>query len=211
MGINKYHPQFIAIANRCLMHSKPLAIGNLLCNTLVAMIPTAEINLSTFKSTMENPCKEAEEKMRNVCKIPLVISTVNTIAATVGQQKVSAECSINSAPLSSIVSELTSKYCEGRRKSILSKARTTLLADYHNTMFGTGDSLEDNVASAGNVGDARAMMEQSGASAMQALSFDCCQVSLAAWRILQLVHDTMKEACTPSSSVHNAHTLYQVS
>ena len=45
-------------------------------------------------------------------------------------------------------------------------------------MHGTGDALEDDITSAGGyISDNNAIMEQSGNSSMQALSFDCCQVS----------------------------------
>lgn len=66
-------------------------------------------------------------------------------------------------------------------------------------MLGTGDALEDSLSSAGtslyctvskcvyifdvdhvgdtgDIGDTRALLEQSGSSAMQALRFDSCQV-----------------------------------
>ena len=54
------------------------------------------------------------------------------------------------------------KFGEMRRREILSRARELMLADYHNTMLGTGDALEDDPASAGSIGDAKAIMEQSG-------------------------------------------------
>lgn len=62
------------------------------------------------------------------------------------------------------------------RSSLLSKARDIILNDYHNTMLGTGDALEDDMSSAGHIGDPKALMEQSGTASMQALSFDSCQV-----------------------------------
>ena len=43
---------------------------------------------------------------------------------------------------------------------------------------------------------------------MQALRFESCQISLAACRLLKLVHEVMKQAIT--SSPHVAETLYHV-
>lgn len=194
------------MAHVCLFQNKPLALGNTLCNALSGLIPESEYHLSGFKSSVEKPCREFEEKLKTVCKFPLV-----TVATATLHKNGPSGGSDGSTPLSLIVQEIDNKYCENRRKSILNKARTMLLADYHNIMYGTGDALEDDVASAGHVGDAKAMMERSGASAMQALSFDCCQISLAAWRVLSLIHDVMREACKPpssSSSLHSAHMLY---
>lgn len=61
--------------------------------------------------------------------------------------------------------------------------------------------------SIGQIGDSKLLMEQSGLSTMQALGFDSCQISLTCWRLLKLIHDIMKEACS-CTNIHNAHLLY---
>lgn len=197
--------ELIVMAHRCMFQLKPIALGNCLCSTLTALIPESERLLDGFRAAMEKPCRDFEEKCA-AAQLPCI--NVNTSKLTVPSSGGSGGNPLVN-PLSTIISELNGKYCDSRRRQLLSRARDTLLSDYHNTMFGTGDALEDDVASAGNVGDAKAMIEQSGASAMQALSFDCCQISLAAWRILRLCNEVMKEACLPSSSEHNSHVLYQ--
>lgn len=60
----------------------------------------------------------------------------------------------------------------------------------------------------GDVGDAKAILENSGSFNMQALRFEPCQVSLAACRLLKLVHEVMKLATI--SSPYVAETLYRV-
>jgi hypothetical protein len=42
-----------------------------------------------------------------------------------------------------------------------------ILADCHNVMMASGDAAEDQVSSAGNIGDPEAMLEQSGSYAMK--------------------------------------------
>ena len=197
------NPELVAMAHCCLFQLKPIALGNCLCSALTALIPEAERLLEGFRGTMEKACKDFEDKCSGA-QLPCI--TVNTSKLAVVAP---GSGGVYASPLSTIIAELNSKYCESRRRQLLSRARDTLLSDYHNTMFGTGDAMEDDVSSAGNVGDTKAMMEQSGASAMQALSFDCCQISLAAWRILRLCNEVMKEACLPSSSEQNSHVLYQ--
>ena len=132
-----------------------------------ALIPENEHKLQVFRNQLEKPIKEFEDKC---AALGLSISMWNTAPNN------TTKVILN--PMQSIMNELDNKYCEQRRRTILAKARDCLLSDYHNSMFGTGDCLEDDIASAGNIGDIKAMMEQSGASAMQALSFECCQVCM---------------------------------
>ena len=50
------------------------------------------------------------------------------------------------------------KFSDSRRKDVLVRARELVLSDYHNTMLGSGDALEDDPSSAGCVGDPRAII-----------------------------------------------------
>lgn len=70
-------------------------------------------------------------------------------------------------------------------------------------MLAAGDATEDELSSAGDVGDPRALLDQSGSFALQKLKFDSCQISLAACRLLKLVHEVLKLACDTSSRVTN--------
>jgi len=97
--------------------------------------------------------------------------------------------------------KLPSIYSDLRRKEILKLAREVVLSDYHNTMLAAGDALDDELSSAGDIGDARAELDQSGSYAIQKLKFESCQVSLASCRLLKLIHDVMKQACVASSQV----------
>ena len=156
------------MARRVLFDSRPIALGNCLTATLSALIPENEHKLQPFSAQLEKPVKDFEDRCALLgLPISLWSSAPNNTTKVIAN------------PLQAVMSELDNRYCEQRRKTILSRARECLLSDYHNTMFGTGDCLEDDIASAGSIGDLRAMMEQSGASAMQALSFECCQVSLS--------------------------------
>jgi hypothetical protein len=104
-------------------------------------------------------------------------------------------------PLTEYIMKLPSIYSDLRRKEILKLAREVVLSDYHNTMLAAGDALEDDLSSAGDIGDARAVLDQSGSYAIQKLKFESCQVSLASCRLLKLIHDVMKQACLASPQV----------
>lgn len=68
----------------------------------------------------------------------------------------------NNGPLTATVETLYTHFLSARRFEILAKARSLVLGDYHNTMLGTGDAMEDDTSSAGNIGDRQALLEQSG-------------------------------------------------
>lgn len=51
--------------------------------------------------------------------------------------------------LQSVLTMSSSFIC--RRLEVLSRARSLVLGDYHNTMLGTGNALEDDPASAGEL------------------------------------------------------------
>ena len=113
-------------------------------------------------------------------------------------------------PLSDYITDLPSIFADLRRREILKTAREVVLSDYHNTMLAMGDATEDELASAGDIGDPRAALEVSVSSfALQKLKFDSCQTSLAACRLLKLINDVMRQAATPSASpqVHS-HAIY---
>ena len=60
------------------------------------------------------------------------------------------------------------------------------------------------------MGDIRASLDHSSSFALQTLVFEPCQVSLASYRILKLVHNTIKQACE-ASSFEMSNVLYQTS
>ena len=79
---------------------------------------------------------------------------------------------------------------------------------YYELQLHTYYYLKDDLASAGDIGDSKALLDQSGTFAMQKLKFDSCQISLAACRLLKLVHEVMKQACS-SVSAKVANILFQ--
>jgi hypothetical protein len=150
----------------------------------MSQVPKVESELAVFIKALDKPIKDLENKLKSLGLLPL-----NT------------ESSSSAFFLSSFISELPAKCIVERRKDILSRGRDIILADYHNTMLAAGDAQEDDPSSAGDIGDAKAMMEQSGSFTMQALRFDCCQVSLASCRILKLVHEVLRQACSSSPDI----------
>lgn len=163
-----------------------LQLMEILSRTLVTMIPKAESELFQFQKSIEKSCSDFE----NRCVLLGWVSNET------------GDCNA----LSAVVSDLNRRFTELKRRDVLSRARELLLSDYHNTMLGTGDAQEDEPSSAGDIGDPRAILENSGSFNMQALRFEPCQVSLATCRLLKLAHEVMKQACTSSPSV--SETLY---
>ena len=100
--------------------------------------------MESFVSSLENPCHEFEQKMNLYGFLS------------------SDEARGNCGPLTCTVEKLFTHFLTSRRTEILAKARSVVLCDYHNTMLGTGDALEDDTSSAGNIGDRQALLEQSG-------------------------------------------------
>lgn len=158
-------------------------------HTVSVQLPKSESELQSFRRSLEQPCRDLEQSL-----------------ATFGFLR---SASASESPLTDYLSNLPSIYSDLRRCEILKAARELVLSDYHNTMLAAGDALEDELSSAGDVGDPRAALEQSGSFAMQKLKFDSCQTSLAACRVLKLIHDTMKQASSEGTSPQVAHMLFQ--
>lgn len=150
-------------------------------------MPKNESELASFKRLLEQPCKSLEQKLE----------------MNLGLSKYCAEYRISKDALSSHIESIPSAFAMIRRREILKQAREILLLDYHNTMIASGDALEDELSSAGDIGDPKALLDQSGSFAMQKLKFDSCQVSLASCRLLKFIHEVMKQACTASTDVAN--------
>ena len=100
--------------------------------------------MEPFQATVSTPCHEFEQKMN----LYGFLSNDETRG--------------NNGPLTVTVETLYTHFLSARRVEILAKARSLVLSDYHNTMLATGDALEDDTSSAGNIGDRQALLEQSG-------------------------------------------------
>lgn len=175
--------QIIVIFNGHL-HGSSRSLSALLLEALMQHLPTLESDLPAHIRLLEKHCPELESKLSSLSFLP--------------QQ--------NETFLSDHIKDLNMKFIVEKRREYLVRARQVLLADYHNTMLAAGDAQEDDPSSAGDIGDLRAMNEQSGSFTMQALRFDPCQVSLASCRILKLVHEIIKQAVASSPDL--ARTLY---
>ena len=124
-----------------------------LSNTLLAILPKHEPEMEAFTSAVTAPCHEFEQKMNLFGFLS------------------SDEARGDSGPLSTTVQALYAHFLSVRRFEILAKARSLVLGDYHNTMLGTGDALEDETSSAGNIGDRQALLEQSGKCILNTLDY----------------------------------------
>jgi hypothetical protein len=100
-----------------------------LVSTLLLVMPKTESELASFQKPLEKCCRDFETKLGTL--------------GTFGTQILGSE-----SPLLGVINDLGSKFGDARRRDILLRARQVLLADYHNTMLGTGDALEDDPASA---------------------------------------------------------------
>jgi hypothetical protein len=140
--------QVVAACCACLHASSPSGISLFptLRATLLALLPKTEHDLEPFRSSVTSPCLEFEQRM-------------NLFGFLSSDQ---ARGSVG--PLTSTVHSLGGHFLTARRAEILARARSLVLSDYHNTMLGTGDAMEDDTSSAGNIGDRQALLEQSGQS-----------------------------------------------
>ncbi len=163
---------------------EPFKINQQLTEVISSHIPKSESDLLNFKRTLDEPVKSLEWKIDTYFKI----SKTTRIGADF---------------LSGYLSNMQSTFSSIRRKEILKHARDLVLLDYHNTMIASGDALEDELSSAGDIGDPRALLDQSGSFAIQKLKFDSCQVSLASCRLLKFVHDIMTQSSHASIDVAN--------
>ena len=158
-----------------------------------AHLPKTESDLNSFRRKLEQSCQTLEEKL----------NLYGFIERDQNGDKVAF------TKLTDYLSSLSSVYADFRRRETLDRARRLLIADYHNTMVAVGDAIDDDLSSAGDIGDPRALLDQSGSFAIQKLKFDTCQISLAACRLLKLIHEVLKQACSASPKV--AHILFQSS
>jgi hypothetical protein len=141
------------------------------------------MDIPSFKRGLEECCKTLDQKLN---------ATIRKYSET-----------NNNSILTDYLSNLSLVFAANRRKEILKHARDLVLLDYHNAMIGSGDVLEDELSSAGDIGDPRAILDQSGTIAIQKLKFDSCQISLAACRLLKYVHDIMKQSVKASPQIAN--------
>ena len=184
------------------LQSVPIEFMESLKTTLIGLFPKTESDLVIFQRSTERACKDFENRL-----IASGFRLVPYKKSNISDEQLDDHDDEILHPLSNVFATVSEQYANVRRKDILARARELVLSDYHNTMLGTGDALEDDPASAGNIGDSRAMLEQSGSCAMQTLRFEQCQVSLASCRLLKLIHDVMKQACSATPKVSNI--LYQ--
>jgi len=207
----------------------PFALMQTLIETILHQLPKSESELSVFRRALEAPCRILENKLRNVGFAPWGEEDeeeqdgdddlekennlgsadgggTNAQAASTLTRGVIVECKkaqsnfIPLGPLSSYITDLPSIYADLRRQEVLKMARDVVLSDYHNTMMAAGDAAEDELSSAGDVGDPRAVLDQSVSFALQPLKFETCQTSLAACRLLKLMHDIMKQASATTTT-----------
>jgi hypothetical protein len=146
-------------------------------HTLISLIPKSEGDLAQFTKTLEKACIDFESKMAALGWISPISPPPSAPLVSEDGGSVSAASNFNlNGPLTSIVSDMTSKFADARfdlqhlygccstyisisaicmaifcrRTEILSRARASVLADYHNAMTtACGDASEDDPASAG--------------------------------------------------------------
>lgn len=181
----------------------------LLIKTISHSLPKVESDLNSYRKSLEGVCKSLEDKMDLFGFLP---SKGKNISSSVSgfdkensskQNQSESSSSTSGSELTRYLSDLPAHYASIRRKEILVHAREMVLSDYHNTMVATGDACEDELSSAGDIGDPSALLDQSGSYVMQKLKFDSCQMSLAVCRLLKYVHEVMKQAGMASPKVAN--------
>lgn len=213
--------EILSLASISLGMNAPLSIMDALVETLVSLIPKVESELAGFQKSIEKPCRDFEARVKS-CGLNITSTrspdaiqsnpskdneTEREKGRKGGDSHTDDASSDNCHPLVNVVSDLCGRFADARRKDILGRARELVLSDYHNTMIASGDALEDDPASAGDIGDNRAVLEKSGSFALQTLCFEQCHVSLASCRLLKLVHEVMAQAFSASPKVANI--LYQ--
>ena len=166
----------------------------ILTETLDSLLPKTETEMVGFQKQLEKGSKDFESK----------ISSLGTFYQKLFSSGISG--SFTPCLITKYIEDFPAKFADARRRDLLLRARELMLADYHNTMVASGDALEDDPASAGNIGDSKTSIDQS-ASFMQALRFETCQISLASGRVLKLIHEVLQQA-TKDSSAQFAHILY---
>lgn len=150
-------------------------------------MPKSESEINHFRKTLEDSCRLLQGKLVSFFGLADLAPSLN----------------IHPDALVNHVENIVSIFSYIRRREILKHARDIVMGDYHNTMIASGDVLEDELSTAGDIGDPRALLDQSGSIAIQKLKFDSCQVSLASCRLLKFVHEVMLQAIHASTDVAN--------
>jgi hypothetical protein len=193
---NKHAAEAIAVR----LNAAPIALISTIIESISYQLPKSESELSAYRRSLEVPCRVLETKLYSFGLIHYSSINNNKNNST-DDSIIDHDDNATIGPLTEYIMKLPSIYSDLRRKEILKLAREVVLSDYHNTMLAAGDALEDDLSSAGDIGDARAVLDQSGSYAIQKLKFESCQVSLASCRLLKLIHDVMKQACLASPQV----------
>lgn len=151
------------------LFSTPLDFNATLIGAISHAMPKAESDLSMYRKSLEPACKELEERFQ------LFRSNADT-SVSMDDSMSMTSASTSKCTISRFLNDLPGHFAGLRRKEILERARELVLADYHNTMIAVGDASEDELSTAGDIGDPQALLDQSGSFAMQKLKFDSCQV-----------------------------------
>lgn len=175
----------VGLAAAEILRSDPYNLLAALDDAISLHLPKNESDIATFKRGLEEVCRILDQRLTHTLRKGI---TRNSSSSNPTDS------------LTEYLNNLHTTFAALRRKEILKTARDLVLLDYHNSMIGSGDVLEDDLASAGDIGDPKAMLDQSGTISIQKLKFDSCQISLAACRLLKFVHEVMKQAMKSSST-----------
>lgn len=172
------------------LFDEPYSFVKVLTTSVANHLPKTEGELTSYRRGLEEPARSLQTKL----------TTYFGLGSGNGSEE-------EGGGLTQAIENINATFSYIRRRDILKYARDLVIADYHNTMVASGDALEDELASAGTIGDPQAMLDTSGSIAIQKLKFDTCQVSLAACRLLKFVHEVMSQA-TMALSVEVATVLF---
>ena len=197
------HDEARSRASRVLMLSLPAVLAD----TMLSLLPALESELAAFQRTADRPLREFGARLARALG-----QVHDGIAAEQRDDK--GMPALGPSPLVTALDDLPRRFAEARRREVLVRAREVLISNYHNTMLASGDAASDETSSAGDIGDARALLEQSGCSGLlQALRFEPCQVSLACCRLLKLVLEVVQSSARAAgaagSSSSLSHALFQ--
>jgi hypothetical protein len=175
-----------------------------LLDVISNQMPKNESDLQHYRRILEEPTKLLHSKLKTYFGLQDLATPSNmTMTSISNEERKSTLAIVDVDGLLRHLENLSSIFAYIRRRDILKHARAIVMEDYHNTMITTGDALEDELATAGDIGDPRGILDQSGSIAIQKLKFDSCQISLTACRLLKFVHDVLRQACSASMNVAN--------
>lgn len=178
------------------LNAPPISFLTMLTDAVSLQMPKTEAELVIFRRSLEKPCQELDEKLH---LFGFEGSSGSSGAKTHGTEQQAV------GPLQRFWENMPVLYSDMRRRELLEGARDVVLSDYHNTMTGTGDAAEDELSTAGDIGNSGALLEQSVSFALQSLKFDSCQISLTSCRLLKYVHEVLKLACSASAALANVY------